>query len=61
MDLGEVGWGGMDWIGLAQDGDKWPDRVDAVKNLRVPYNAGKVSNGFTTGALSTCAQFHRVS
>jgi hypothetical protein len=23
MDLGEVGWGGMDWIGLAQDRDKW--------------------------------------
>jgi hypothetical protein len=22
MDLGEVGWGGVDWIGLAQDRDK---------------------------------------
>jgi hypothetical protein len=23
MELGEVGWGGVDWIGLAQDKDKW--------------------------------------
>jgi hypothetical protein len=23
MDLGEIGWGGMDWMGLAQDRDKW--------------------------------------
>jgi hypothetical protein len=23
MDLGEIEWGGMDWIGLAQDRDKW--------------------------------------
>jgi hypothetical protein len=23
MDLGEIGWGGVDWIGLAQDMDKW--------------------------------------
>jgi hypothetical protein len=36
MDLGEVGWGNVDWIGLAQDGDKWKARVNAVMNLRVP-------------------------
>jgi hypothetical protein len=23
MDLGEIGWSGVDWIGLAQDRDKW--------------------------------------
>jgi hypothetical protein len=23
MDLGETGWGGVDWIGLAQDRNKW--------------------------------------
>jgi hypothetical protein len=23
MDLGEMGWGGVDWIGLAQDRDRW--------------------------------------
>jgi hypothetical protein len=23
MDLGEMGWGGINWIGLAQDRDEW--------------------------------------
>jgi hypothetical protein len=36
MDLQEVGWGGMDWIGLAQDRDRWSDLVSPVMNLRVP-------------------------
>jgi hypothetical protein len=36
MDLGEIGWGGMDWIGLAQDRDKGRALVKAVMNLPVP-------------------------
>ena len=40
MDLQEVGCGYMDWIGLAQDTDRWRMLVSVVMNLRVPWNAG---------------------
>jgi hypothetical protein len=36
MDLVEVGWGGVDWIGLAQDRDRWRALVNLVLNLQVP-------------------------
>jgi hypothetical protein len=36
MHLLEIGWGGVDWIGLVQERDKWRALVNAIINLRVP-------------------------
>jgi hypothetical protein len=36
MDLGEIGWDGMDWIDLTQDRDQWRSLVNIIMNLRVP-------------------------
>jgi hypothetical protein len=35
IDLGEVGWGDVDWIGLAKDRNRWRALVNSVLNLRV--------------------------
>jgi hypothetical protein len=36
MDVGEIGWEGVDWMHLAQDTDQWRVLVNTVMNLRVP-------------------------
>jgi hypothetical protein len=36
MDLAEVGWGDVDWTGLAQDRNRWRALVNSVLNFRVP-------------------------
>jgi hypothetical protein len=36
MDLGEVGWSDVDWIGPANDRNRWRALVNSVLNLRVP-------------------------
>jgi hypothetical protein len=55
MNLGEVGWCDVDWIGLAKNRNRWRAVVNSV-NLRVARNAGKLSSG-----LSGSIQLHRVS
>jgi hypothetical protein len=58
MDLGEVGWGGVDWTGLAMDRNRWRALVNSVLNLLVPLNAGKLSSGLTSSGLSSSVQLH---
>jgi hypothetical protein len=36
MDLREIGWGGMDWIEVAQDRDQWRAVVNSVMNFWIP-------------------------
>jgi hypothetical protein len=36
MDLEEIGWDGVDWIGVAQDRNRWRALVNSVLNLLVP-------------------------
>jgi hypothetical protein len=61
MDLGEVGWDDVDWICLAKDRNRWRALVNLVLNLRVPFNAGKLSSGLASSGLSCSAQLHIVS
>jgi hypothetical protein len=61
MDLGEVGWGDVDWIGLAKDRNSWRAVVNSVLNLRVPWNAGKLSSVLASSGLSISVQLHIVS
>jgi hypothetical protein len=45
MDLREIGWGGVDWIDLAQDRDQWRALVNTEMNLRVGKTVWRVGCG----------------
>jgi len=61
MDLQEVGCGYMDWIGRAQDRDRWWTLVSAVMNLRVPWNAGNFLTSCKPVSFSRRTLHHGVS
>jgi hypothetical protein len=56
MDLGEVGWGDVDWIGLGQDRNRWRALVNSVLTFEFHEMLGNLSSG-----LSSSSQLHRVS
>jgi hypothetical protein len=58
MVIIEIGWGGMDWIDLAQDRDQWRALVNTVRNLRVAESAGKFLSSCTIGSFSRRGQLH---
>ena len=61
MDPQEVGCEYMDWIGLAQDRDRWRTLVSALMNRRVPRNAGNFLTGCKEFDFSRRIVHHGVS
>jgi len=61
MDLQEVWCWYMDWIGLAQDRDRWWTLVSAVMNLGVPWNAGNFLTSCKPVSCSRRTLHHGVS
>jgi hypothetical protein len=50
-----------DWVSVAPDKDKRTTLANAVVNFRVPWNAGKLSSGYTAGGVFSSAKLHRAS
>jgi hypothetical protein len=61
MDHREIGWGGMDWIDLAQYRDWWRAPVNMVVSPLFPQNFRKFLSSCATGGFSRWAQLRGVS
>jgi hypothetical protein len=61
MDLGEIGWGDVDCIHLAQDRDQWQALVNMAMSFHVPLDVGKYVSSWKSGGFSRTTQFHGVS
>jgi hypothetical protein len=59
MDLGEIGWDGIDWIDLAQNRDQRRALVNTAMYIRFRYSAGKFLNVCTIGSFSGRAHLHK--
>ena len=60
MDNQEVGCGGMDLIGLAQDRARWRKVMMALKKYRFPYNSEAFLNSTETISISGRTILHAV-
>jgi hypothetical protein len=56
-----IGWGGIDWIDLAQDRDQYRVLLNTVINIQVPKSVGKFLSSCATGGSSRRTQLHGVS
>jgi hypothetical protein len=61
MYLEEIGWGCVEWNGLAQDRDKWGVHLITSVKIRIPKSAGKFLRSHLTCGFLRRAQLHEVS
>jgi hypothetical protein len=56
MDLREIGWDGVDWIGLAEEKDQWRVLVNTEMSLGISQTAGKFLSSCIIGGFSRRTQ-----